>query len=115
MRKALEDLVFVGKIEESFKVYGTDFTLATLTSNDQLEATSATDGYDTLSRVNALKIEILARSVKKVGTVELNDVAENVEFIGTLQMPIINELFTKYEELQKKQDSALKDLNEIKN
>lgn len=115
MRKALEDLIFMGKVEETFKVYGKDFTLSTLTSNEQVEATSSTDGYDTLSRVNALKVAILSRSVKKIDNIELNDVQENLEFIGKLQMPIINELFSKYEVLQKKQDDALKDLNEIKN
>lgn len=115
MRQSLEDLIFIGKIEESFKIFGKTWKLSTLTSNEQIDATSATDGYDALSRVSALKIEILARSVKQVETTELNDIAENVEFIGKLQMPIINELFKKYEALQKKQDDALKDLDEIKN
>lgn len=115
MRKALEDLIFIGRIQETYKIFGKNFTLSTLTSSEQLEATAATDGYDTLSRVNALKIEILARSLKKVEDIELNDVAEKVEFIGKLQMPIINELFAKYEELQKRQDDALKDLNDLKN
>ncbi|MNJ90215.1 hypothetical protein D3C87_78090 [compost metagenome] len=115
MRQSLEDLIFIGKIEKPFKVFGKNWKLSTLTSNEQLDATSATDGYDALSRVNALKIEILARSVKQVETTELNDIAENVEFIGKLQMPVINELFSKYEVLQREQDSALKDLDEIKN
>lgn len=115
MRKALQDLVFIGRLEEKFTVYGRDFTLATLTSSSQLDATSATDGYDTLSRVNALKIQILSRSLKKVGDVEVNDISEAIEFMGQLQMPIINELFTKYESLQKQQDDALKNLDEIKN
>lgn len=115
MRKALEDLVFIGKLEENFVVFGKNFTLSTLTSNEQLSATSATDGYDTLARVNALKIEILARSLRKVEDVELTDIQESAEFVGKLQMPIINELFSKYEVLQKKQDDALKELNELKN
>ncbi|AEO93441.1 gp181 [Bacillus phage G] len=115
MRKSLEDLVFVGRIEESFKVYGNDFVLTTLTSSEQLSATAATDRYDNLSRVNALKIEILARSMKKVGDIELNDLQETLDFVGTMQMPMINELFGKYEILQKKQEEALKDLNELKN
>lgn len=115
MRKALQDLVFMGKLEETFTVYGKKFSLSTLTSSEQLDATSATDGYDTLSRVNALKIEILSRSMKKVGDVELNDLSETIEFVGSLQMPMINELFTKYELLQKQQDEALKNLDEIKN
>ncbi|MDF2533961.1 MAG: hypothetical protein K0R18_118 [Bacillales bacterium] len=115
MRKSLEDLIFIGRIDKSFKVFGKNWTLSTLTSNEQLDATSSTDGYDTLSRVNALKIEILARSVKKVEDIELNDVKENVEFIGSLQMPLINELFSKYEVLQKEQDDSLKNLDDIKN
>lgn len=115
MRKSLEDLIFIGRIDKTFNVFGKKWTLSTLTSSEQLEATSATDGFDTLSRVPALKIAILARSVKKVEDIELNDVKENSEFIGKLQMPLINELFSKYEELQREQDDALKNLDDIKN
>lgn len=115
MRKALEDLVFIGMVEDTFKVYGKDFTLSTLTSSDQLAATAATEDYDNLARVNAIKIQILARSLKKIGDIELHDIEENLEFIGKMQMPMINVLFTKFEELQKKQDDALKDLGELKN
>lgn len=115
MRDSLLDLIFLGKIEKDFKVFGKNWKLTTLTSNEQLDATSATEGYDTLSRVNALKIEILARAIKKVENTELNDLAENVEFVGKLQMPVINELFMKYEELQRSQDDSLKNLDDVKN
>lgn len=115
MRKALEDLIFVGKIEETFDLYGKSWTMTTLSSREQVEATAATEGYDNLSRINALKIEILARSIKKIQNVELNDVRETLEFISKLQMPVINALFVKYEELQKKQEEALKDIEELKN
>lgn len=115
MRKVLEDLVFIGKLEKEYPVYGKKWVLTTLTSDEQLEATSATANYDTLARVSALKIEILARSLKSVGGVELVDLNESSEFVGKLQTPIINALFTKYEELQQEQDEALKDLEDLKN
>jgi hypothetical protein len=115
MRKSLEDLVFIGHVDKTFKVFGKNWTMSTLTSSQQLDATAATDGYDTLARVNALKIEILARALKKIEDVELNDLAEAVEFVSSLQMPLINTLFIKYEELQQEQDNALKDLDELKN
>lgn len=115
MRKILEDLIFIGKVEKDYTVFGKQWTLSTLTSDEQLEATSATASYDTLARVNALKIEILARSLKKIEGVELNDIAETSEFVGKLQGPVINALFSKYEELQKEQDDALKDLEDLKN
>ena len=115
MRKSLEDLIFMGKIEEEVKVFGKKWTLSTLSSGEQLQATSSTDGYDTLSRVNALKIQILARSLKKVEGIELDDVEETLEFINKMQMPMINELFTKYEKIQQKQNSELKAIDDIKN
>lgn len=115
MRKVLEDLVFIGRVEKEVPVFGKKWTLTTLTSDEQLEATSSTGNYDTLARVNALKIEILARSLKKVENVELDGLAEASEFVGKLQTPVINALFAKYEELQAEQDESLKDLEDLKN
>lgn len=115
MRKALEDLIFIGKIEETFPLVGKKWTLKTITSEEQVEATSNTANLDNLARITALKIEILGFALTKVDDIELNDPEETVEFVKRLQTPLINALFTKYEELQAKQDEALTELDELKN
>lgn len=119
MRKVLEDLIFVGTLKETYKLYQRDWTLRTLSSDEQLQAASTTREYDNLSRVYALKIATLSRSIVEVNNVELNDVGEKIELLGKMQQPIVDLLYEKYTDLQKKQDEALKDLNqggdEIKN
>jgi len=112
MRKALEDLIFVGVVKETYKLFGKDWTLKTLTNDEQLQATTSTRDYDNLSRVAAIKISTLARSITDVNDIELTDVLEKIELLGKMQQPIIDLLFDKYVALQKIQDEALKDINQ---
>lgn len=115
MRKDLEDLIFVGQLEETFKMFGKTWKIRTLTSEEQIEATASTAGYDNLARINALKIEILGYALTQIDNVELNDPEETVEFIKKLPTTVVNSLFAKYEELQDRQDKVLEELDELKN
>lgn len=116
MRKALEDLIFVGNLKETYKLFGKDWTLKTLTSDEQLSATSSTRDYDNVSRINALKLALISRSLIEVNSIELKDINEKIEFLGKLQQPIIDLLYEKYAELQRKQDETLKEMeDDIKN
>lgn len=115
MRKILEDLIFTGKIEESITLFGKSWTLQTLSYDEYIEAVALSANYDTLTRVNYVKLEILARSLKAVDDDPLTDTKENLEFVKQLQIPVINKLYAKYEDIQKKQDESLKDLDEVKN
>ncbi|MNV85206.1 hypothetical protein D3C71_1791420 [compost metagenome] len=94
---------------------GKKWTLTTLTSDEQVTATAATGDLETISRINALKIHFLARSLKKVDGIEIFDFAEGLELVSQLQFPVVNALYSKYESLQKEQDENLKNLDEIKN
>lgn len=116
MRKILEDLIFIGSVEETYKLFGKEWTLKTLTSDEILTAASSTSEYDALARINAIKIAQLSRSVVKVDGLELKDVNEKIEFLGKMQQPLVDLLYSKYEELQKKQDESLKEMDsDIKN
>lgn len=116
MRKVLEDLLFVGTLKETYKIFGKEWVLKTLTSDEQLKATSSTGDYDNVSRINALKLALLARSLCEIDGVELNDFKEKIEFLGKLQQPVIDMLYIKFNELQTKQDQALKEMDQdIKN
>jgi hypothetical protein len=119
MRKALEDLIFIGTLEETYTLFKKDWRLKTLTSDEQLLAASSTRDYDQLSRVYALKIATLSRSIIEVNNIELKDLDEKIDLLRKMQQPLIDMLYDKYLDLQRKQDEALKDLNqgsdEIKN
>lgn len=116
MRKVLEDLVFIGTVTEKYKLFGKDWVLKTLNSNELLEASSSTERYDSLARIGAMKITLLSRSLIEVNGIELKDINEKLELLGKLQQPLIDVLFEKYEELQKKQNDAISEMeSDIKN
>lgn len=112
MRKVLEDLVFIGEVKETYKVVGHEWTLKTLTSEEQIAATDSTRNYDNVSRINALKTAVLARSIVELDGIVMKDFRENIEFLGTISQPIIDLVYDKYLELQKKQDEELKNVDE---
>ena len=115
MKKVLEDLIFLGSATETVKVFGKEWKLKTLNSEEQLEVSNNTSGYETLSRIFALKLEILSRSVIEIDGVTLTEEDNLLEFFKKLQPVLINKLYDEYEKLQQKQADSLKDLDEIKN
>jgi len=115
MKKALEDLIFLGAAEDSVKLYGKMWTLHTLTSGEQLSATNATGDYDNLSRINALKIEFVGRALKSIDDITISNAIEGLEFVRKLQPAVVNKLYDEYEKLQQKQSETLDSLDEIKN
>ena len=116
MRKALTDLIFLGVIKETVEIGGHTWTLQTLTTEEQLEATSATGNYtDYVAKVYSLTIEILTRALKMVDNDPLNDKAETTEFVKQLQPIIINKLYEEYQKIQDKQNKSLESIEEIKN
>lgn len=116
MRKILEDLIFIGTNKQTYTIFGKEWTLKTLTSDEQLQATSSTSDYDNVSRLNALKIALLSRSLCEINGTELEDISEKIQFLGKLQQPVVDMLYVKFKELQAKQDSELKEMSaDIKN
>lgn len=115
MRKVLEDLIFLGVAEEEFTVFGKTWTLKTLDSEEHLDATNATGDYDTLSRIYALKVEMLGRALKSVEGIKLKDKEESLSLVRKLQPAVVNKLYEKYEELQKQRSDSLNELDEVKN
>lgn len=116
MRKSLEELIFVGTLKKSYKLFGKEWTFKTLSSDEQLQATSSTGDYDNISRMSAFKIAVLARSLVEIDNIELTDVREKIELLGKMQQPVIDMLYNRFTELQNEQDKALREMDsEIKN
>lgn len=115
MRKDLEDLIFLGSMRETYNLFGKKWTLRTITSDEQLKSTIATSNFDMVTRLHAVKLEVLAYSLESIDGVVLNDAVETIEFLRKLPMQVINSLFAKYDELQSKQNEALEDIEELKN
>ena len=81
-----------------------------------MAATSSTKSYDNVARISAIKIAVVARSLTEVNNIALNDLTEKVEFLGSLPPQVVDALYEKYLELQKKQKDSLNEMeNELKN
>jgi len=116
MRKALNDLIFLGVIRETIEIGGHTWTLQTLTTEEQLEATSITSNYtEYITKVYSLTIEILIRALKMVDNEPLADKTEAAEFVKQLQPIIVNKLYEEYNKMQEKQNKSLESIDELKN
>lgn len=115
MRKILEDLIFIGKAEEVVTLFGKEWKLSTLTSAAHLEATNFSGNYEVLSRVYALKLEILGRALVSVNDIEFENLAEKLELVKQLQPIVINKLYEAYEKMQIEKNKSLENIQEIKN
>lgn len=112
MRQILEDLIFIGTLRETYKLFNKEWTLRTLTADEIIQVTGYSSKYDQLSKINAIKVGTLARSLVSIDNVELKDLDEKIEFLSKLQQPIIELLYNKYEDLLKKQNEEMKNLDE---
>ena len=116
MRKVLEDMIFIGCVKETYKLFNKEWTLKSLTADEIVEASLITRDYDQLSRINAIKVSTLTRSLVALDGEELTDLDEKAKFFSKLQQPVIDIIYNKYIELQKKKKNEIDNLNnEIKN
>ena len=114
MRKALNDLIFLGVIKETVEIAGHIWTIQTLTTEEQLEVTNAASNYNNHVLKISLTIETLLRAIKTVDNVLIIDKNEAAEFIKQLQPIIINKLYAEYIKIQEKQNKSLENIDEIK-
>lgn len=115
MSKVLNDLIELGSTKKDVKAFGKTWKMHTLNIKDQLTATNSTSDYDTLSRVVALKVAIVANAVDSVDGQSLGNKSERREIFGKLPIPIINHLYNEYEKLIDSQNEKLNDLSKNDN
>lgn len=115
MKNALKDLVFLGHAEKVISLFGHEWKMKTIDASAQIAATASTGDYDTLARVNALKVAILARALISVDNEPVGNVGETAELLNKMQPMIINRLYDEYDNMISEQENALADLDELKN
>lgn len=115
MKKVLQDLIFLGRVEKEVTVFGKKWKMITLDSDEHLKATNSTGNYDNLSRLYALKVEILSRAIQGIDGIVIEDEIEGRELVTKLQPPVVNKLYDEYEKMQQKQNDSLNELDDIKN
>jgi len=115
MNKVLNDLIELGSAKKDVKAFGKIWKMHTLDAKDQLAATNSTSDYDTLSRVVALKVAIIANAIESVDGQSLGNKSERRETFGKLPIPIINYLYNEYEKLLDSQNEKLNNLTKDDN
>lgn len=114
INKALADLIFIGEIEEEVVLFNKTWKMRTLTSEEHLSATSATADYDPISRIFAIKVEVLSRAIKSVDGEPFENRLEAAKTFRSMQAVIIDRLYQKYDEIQQKQENALNKFDDLK-
>jgi len=119
----LSQLVNVGKIQEEVKLFGFNIKMVTLSAEentDILEKTVLLE--DDTARFNELKYAILAKAIKSVNGMTLEQLYAGPEVsnkaravIGKWQQLFINMLFDKYNGMVERSEEALKNGDLLKN
>jgi len=110
LQSDLSLLVFAGRIEEEVVVSGFKFKMTTLTSGEQedfLAALALVTTKDDLVKLGQLRLQILARSIRTVNGVPLeqlyqgvgatNSIDKKIAFLKSTQMSLVLKLFDIYQ------------------
>ena len=127
MSKALEKLIFIGRLSKEVKIGGVSFELSSLTNreNNDLVNTMYNFSGDKVRSILAARIVTLAHAVKKIDDVPLeeidipgdfkNEFHKKMSIIDNLQFSVVEKLYEAYEELLEEKDEAVEAQEELKN
>ena len=127
MSKALEKLIFIGRVSKEVKIGGVNFELSSLTNreNNDLVNTMYNFSGDKIRSILAARIVTLAHAVKKIDDIPIeeidipgefrNEFHKKMSIIDTLQFSVVEKLYEVYEELLEEKDEALEAQEELKN
>ena len=105
--KDIRELIFLGRIEETFEEFGFTWAVHTLNGKENSEAMAAVQHLDGLAQLNQLRIEVLSRAIGTINGQPLETLYQGSdpnasiatkrrEVMGSLQSPVLNKLFDKY-------------------
>ena len=120
----LEELVSLGSTAETTEVFGMKITLKVLNAGQRERILEETGHLEPLSRGQALIISTLATSIIAIDNQKLQYVPEddkepvtreklieqNKKTLSKCQQPVVDYLFSKYEELRTRQEEAIEEL-----
>lgn len=115
MRKVLQSLIEEGTYSDVVEFNNHQYKFAVLNSGENVEVMNVTGKMDALTRINAIKIETLARSLKEIDGMKLNDLDEKLEFFRSMQIADVNALYEEYNKIFQKQVDESKNIEDIKN
>ena len=123
MANPIEELIFFNKLSEETTIFGKKIKWHTLDGEEFVTALQATPAFDDLTRMNLLKVEKLARAIDSIDghtwleliptdkQQEIKPVDKARETIRKWQRNVIDYMYFKYEQLEKKANEALDELD----
>lgn len=121
--KALESLIFTGKVEREIELAGHKYKLSTLSHKEHNEIVKSIYHAGESSDIFAIRLLTLAYSLKSIDGLNLEDidfpgtfesaVEKKKEIIDNLQLSIVEKLYETYSSLVEESDSLLNE-EEIK-
>jgi len=120
MRKALQEIIFLGRLTRNVKILGKTWTLQTIDIDEHMKAVKQINLNDDNNNFTLLllKRKLLERAIVSVEGIEIKD-DEREEFVSQLPITVINLLFDEYnklnEEFKIENEDEKKLVEEIKN
>lgn len=133
LRRDISQLLYLGRIEEVISAFGFEFRMCTITSAETTESFNVLAGLDDLARINQMRIEFLARSIKTVNDAPLEQIYDGPEFydndsrkgrvsildrkrdtIGKLEPTVLTQLFNEYQKLSEQNKKVEQKEDEIR-
>lgn len=123
--KALEKLIFIGRLTEEVEVSGVKFELNSLTNREHNEIIKMVYSFSEPADLFTIRVITLANSLKKIDGISLDEIDlegafesdfhKRISIVDNLQLIVVEELFTAYEKLVGKEEEVSKEDEEIKN
>jgi len=122
MANPIEELIFFNKLTEEIAIFGKKVKWHTLDGDEFISSLQSTPSFDDYTRLNLLKIEKLARAIDSIDghtwlelipqdkRDEMKPVEKARETIRKWQRNVIDYFYFKYEQLEKKANEALGEL-----
>jgi hypothetical protein len=123
--KALEKLIFIGRLSEEVEIADIKFEISSLTNKEHNEIIKMMYSFSEPADLFTIRIITLANSLKKIDGVPLDEIDidgnfeslfhKRISIVDHLQLLVVEELYTAYEKLVGKEEEAGKQDEEIKN
>jgi len=123
--KALEQLIFIGKLTEEVEIGGAKFEISTLTNKENNQIVRMMYNFSEAADLFTLRILTLANAVRKINGITLDDIDiegdfesdfhKRISIIDNLQISVVSTLYEAYEKLSGEEEKASQDDEALKN
>lgn len=125
LTKALEKLIFIGRISKEIEIADVKFELSTLTNKEHNEIVHMMYGFTDPADLFTIRLITLASALRSIDGVPVQDIDIEGEFesdlhqrmsiIDHLQLSVVEALYDEYEKLTAEEEDVADENEEIKN